>query len=131
MKRVAVGLAALAALSIAADRALASGGLSYPMAAHVAAKQAAAHHAAATQKATIHLAGHHRYGHRHRGLYRHPSRHYHPRSVYPRVYGHPHVVVPFPGHPPVVHPPIHRRYYYGPYRHFQYYRPGLSIGIGF
>jgi hypothetical protein len=70
----------------------------------------------------------HRYGYGH-----------HRRPCHPPVYVHPPVVVPFPGHPPVVHPPVYRshRYYpYSRYHHYPssriYYRgPGFGISIGF
>ncbi len=67
--------------------------------------------------------GHHR-GHHH---YRHHYHHYH------RYHGwHPPVVIPFPGHPPVVHPPVRvYRPHPKPYHHFYYRGRGFGFSFGF
>jgi hypothetical protein len=70
---------------------------------------------------------HHGYGYR-RGYGCHGP------SVYrPPVFGHPPVVVPFPGHPPVVHPPVYRSYRYHRYPSggFHYRGRGFGFSIGF
>lgn len=87
----------------------------------------------------IHEVGHHgyhKYRHGDYGRYRH---HGHPGwrgpAVYrPPVWGHPPVVIPYPGHPPVMHPPVHRyryHHYYAPRGGFVYHGRHLSLGIGF
>lgn len=123
MRRVLLTLSAIGVLAVAASQARAEGALSYPMAAHVAAKYG------------LHHPGHNtavirEVSHRYRGPYRPRPHWYHrgpgPVIVHPPVYRRLPVVVP-------VYPPIYR---YGPYYPrprggFSYYGPGFSIGIGF
>ena len=125
MRRVAITLAALAVLGLAANAAQAAnrGALSYPMAAHVAAKYGIQHsgHNPAVLRQTSYR-GHGSYGQRGSGgQYGH-------RGYYRPNYGSRTVIV----HPPVYRYPVYvPRPYYGPYNGFQYYGPGFSIGIGF
>jgi len=74
--------------------------------------------------------GHH--GHRGHHGYHHGG-HYGAIVVRPPIYAPPRVVVPFPGHPPVMHPPVYRCRYYqpSPYYGFSYRGRGLSFGFGF
>ena len=53
---------------------------------------------------------------------------YGPVIVGPRVVRHPTVVVPFPGHPPIPHPPVIRHYGYG--GGFTYWGPGVGVSVG-
>ena len=121
MKRVAVGLLALGVCAVAADRALAEGALSHPMAAHVAAKYG-------IQYAGLprHVQRHHarQYQYRQRGYHA-----YRPRHGQGVVVVHPHAR----RYPVMVHPPIYSRYpyYYGPRGGVSYSGRGFSIGIGF
>ena len=123
MKRVALALATIGVLGVATSQALAEGALSYPMAAHVAAKYGIQH------------PGHHPKVQQHhaREYYRqqYPR---HGQHGYPRHYRHRPVVV-YPRYPTVVVPyavPYYPRpYYYVPYRGLQYYGSGISFGIGF
>ena len=133
MRHVALTLTALGVLSVFAERASAEGALSYPMAAHVAAKYGVHHPGHNT--AVIQQVSHRRYGHSYRR-----SRSYHggPVVVHPPVRRHPTVVIPVPGYPPVMYPPAYRYrppyyrpYYYRPHYGFTYSSPRFSIGIGF
>lgn len=128
MRHLALALAALGLALAAGGRAMAEGALSYPMAAHVAAKYGVQHPGL---QETLHPASHRHHG---RHLYGYGYRARWPVAVYPPMWRRPRVVVPFPGHPPVVRPrtyPRHPRYYYRPYHGFRYYGPGVSIGIRF
>lgn len=81
-----------------------------------------------TPSVTVTQVGHHRGGHC-RGPY-----HGHRGHHYRHQYWHPPVVVPFPGHPPVVHPPIRHhyyRYYHKPYHQFHYRGNHFGFSFGF
>ena len=133
MRHIALTLAATSVLCIFSQGALAQGALSYPMAAHVAAKYDAhhpGHNTAVIHQVSRRHHGNHSYRHHGHHSYRHYG--HHPRSVvvHPPVYGH------HPrhhGYGPVVHPPIYtyRTPYHYPRYGFGYARPGFSIGIGF
>ena len=128
MRRIALSMAVVGAMWAGANRALAEGALSYPMAAHVAAKYGVQHSGLPTEVKLYHQA-----------KFRHDSRReihgshgYH--GGYGGSYGRPPVVV----RPYYVNP---QPYYYAPYyapRPY-YYQPsgityrgqGFSIGIGF
>jgi hypothetical protein len=126
MRRVALTLAAIGVLGLAATQAFAEGALSYPMAAHVAAKYGVHHPGLQT---TLHQVKRYGYGHSRQYRYRGPVYPY----ARPYVGRHPRVVVPFSGHPPVMHPRVYPRYrpYYRAPQGLRYYGPGFSIGIGF
>ena len=117
MKRVALALATIGVLGVATSQALAEGALSYPMAAHVAAKYGIQHPGQHPKVQQHHAREYYRSQHKYR--YRPGQR---PVVVYPR---YPTVVVPYavPYYP--------RPYYYVPYRGLQYYGSGISFGIGF
>ena len=115
MKQIALTLAALGVLGVVTNRASAEGALSYPMAAHVAAKYG------------IHHPGHNR-AVQHQEV-RHFRRGHH---GYHGHYGHGPAFRPHyrAGYAPVVIP-YRQPYYISPYYGFRYYGPRFSIGIGF
>ena len=142
MKQVALTLVAFVVLGLVANVASAQDRRphSRPVAAHVAVNLAAeqAGHASAIQPVSYrYRSSHGRHGH-HRSYRSHG-----PIIVSPPIYGHPTVIVPRPGHPPVVHPPIvhppivhppvyrYRPHYYGRSSGFHYSTPGFSFGIRF
>lgn len=76
------------------------------------------------------LATGHGYGGHHAYYGHHPHRRYHYYGG-PRFYHRPPVVVPFPGHPPVVHPPLCRPYRYHHYPERRFYFRGPRFGLSF
>jgi len=121
MSRVALTVAVLGLLALPVVQAeAADGALSYPMAAHVAAKYGVQ---SSGVNSVIQPVGLFRHGHHsRRGAI----------VVRPPVVVHPPVILPY-GHPPVYHhPPVYRYHpYYYPRSGFHYYGRGFSIGIGF
>jgi len=122
MKRIVFTLATLGALGMAADEAWAGGALSYPMAAHVAAKYGI-HHSGHNDAVLYQEVG--RFRSVHRGGYGRPRGHA-SVVIQPHVWGHPTVVVPHAR--PYYYPPS---YYYVPRSGITYHGRGFSIGIGF
>ncbi|HUT13334.1 MAG TPA: hypothetical protein VMY42_22795 [Thermoguttaceae bacterium] len=128
MSRITLTLAALGLLALPVAQAeAASGALSYPMAAHVAAQYGVQSSGVNSVIQPV-------------GLFRHGNRSPHGGIVVrPPVFGHPPVIMPGYGHPPVYHhppvynhPPVYRyQPYYYPRSGFQYHGRGFSIGIGF
>ena len=123
MKRIALTLAAFAAVSLAASFAFAEGALSYPMAAHVAAKYGIQHSGLPKQVKIQEVRrvrpGHH--GYKYYPRHGHHGHHYY--------YQAPVVVQPY-------YVPYTRYYryptpYYIPRSGITYRGPGVSIGIGF
>ena len=127
MKRIALTLAAFAAVSLVASFAFAEGALSYPMAAHVAAKYGV-QHSGLPKQVKIQQVRHVRPGHHGYHGYRNPHSY---RGHYGHQYYHRAPVVVQPYYVP------HTRYYryptpyYVPRPGITYYGPGVSVGIGF
>ncbi len=121
MRHVTLGLIAVAGLSLFAKSACAQrGALSYPMAAHVAARYGSHHPGHNTQ--VIHQVNRRHYGHSYRSHSYHGHRYSHaPVIAHPPVCGHYPAFVPAPVYP----------YYYRPSYNFGYSTPRYSIRIGF
>ncbi len=118
MRLAVASLAVVAALTLAADRALGERALSYPMAAHVAAKYGV-HHSGQNREVmrNMHDArdqqGHHGSSRHHGQRYRNGhGPHYRPPVV-------------------VVRSPWMYKQYYTPYRGFYYFAPASAFGFGF
>jgi hypothetical protein len=126
MRRVTLSLVVLAIVGLAASTALA--GTSSPTVSLHLGTTLVGHHGGHGYSY-----GHGGYAHRSYGYgYRSPYRSYRYGHGMGYRYIHPPVVIPFPGHPPVVHPPIYRhRYYYRPHSGIHYRGPGFGISIGF
>ena len=121
MKSAALALAALAAVGLMVSVSSAAGGaLSYPMAAHVAAKYGIHHSGHNPGVRQVHYRHHPSYRHRY-----HPG----PVVVHPPVYRRPVVVVPRYVAPRVYPYPAYYPSY--PPRGINYHGPGFSIGFGF
>ncbi len=119
MRLAVASLAIVAVLTLAADRALAEGALSYPMAAHVAARYGVQHpgHNREVMRNMQAERGHHGSSRHHANRYRQgPGRYYGRGPRYPVV------VVPSPW--------MYNRYY-TPYRGFAYFAPASAFGFGF
>ena len=121
MRNIMLGLAALAMITVAAESAFAE---------HYYGSRAAIH--------TVAHGRSYRYDDGHHGAYSsHGRSRYYPRyhGRYPVVPGHPHIVVPYYGHPAVVAPPVHGWYGQGcnPHRnqHNRLYYRGNSFGFSF
>ena len=135
MKSVALSLGALALLSVAADRAKAEGALSYPMAAHVAAKYGIQHSGLPAQVKQYHQAKFYHEARREFSRHGHHGHHghhgYHGHHKYRGHHGyhgcHRPLVIPY--YAPYVRPYYPRPYYVRP--GISYYGNGFSLGIGF
>ena len=134
MKRIALTLAALGVLGVAANRALAEGALSYPMAAHVAANYGI-HHAGLTKAVQYQQVGRFsRRGYGHRGYrdYGHGGAAIHSRGCGCGHCGGGAVVVPYSRHYyPRSYDYYPRSYNYYPRPGFTYHGRGFSFGFGF
>ncbi len=118
MKRIALTVAVIGILAVAADRAFAQGALSYPMAAHVAARYGVQH--PGHNPAVIRQVRNNHHSARH---YRPPGYHHGPR---PGI-----IYAPVHRYPPVVLPVYPHGCYPMPYRGFSYHGRTLSLGFGF